>query len=264
MQRLDIHYCIVWESWWHAGSGFGTAATDRLVQRLGGLTGIPFIPGSHVKGVLRHTCERLAATLGLDCIAPHATTPEQQQKLVEHFRPLAASQLVVDRLFGSRFQGECLFVSHALPLGLRNANPDPEPRTIRFSPARTTTRSRTSIDRATRTVREGHLFSTEITDVQHCLEGEIRARHAPELLTQYEESVPYEYGLLVLALLSIDRLGGDKSLGMGRCRIQITDLEWQQRKITVEECVGPLSQLAAFSPQEVTEWLEGLRQEKQP
>ena len=51
-QRLDLCYHIVWRGRWHVGSGYQSAVADRLVQRL--LDGAPFVPGSQIKGVLRH------------------------------------------------------------------------------------------------------------------------------------------------------------------------------------------------------------------
>ena len=104
-QRLDLCYDIVWQGRWHVGSGYQSAAADRLLQRLP--DGAPFVPGSQIKGVLRHQCERLALALGLEAVDPHDGSEEHNQRLVKHFKPLAKSELVVDRLFGSRYQGEC-------------------------------------------------------------------------------------------------------------------------------------------------------------
>ena len=121
-QRLDIGYRIAWKGRWHVGSGYGSAAVDRLQQRLGG-AGAPFVPGSQVKGVLRHQCERLALALGLEAVDPHAGAGEGDRSLVEHFRPLAKSKLLIDRLFGSRYQGECVFVTNAVPSKAEKGTP---------------------------------------------------------------------------------------------------------------------------------------------
>ena len=113
-QRLDLMFRIEWEGTWHVGSGSGAVQADRLIRRRGGRGGMPFVPGSQLKGVLRHQAERLAAALGREVVSPHATGRDQQEGLVRHFRPLNDSALLVDRLFGSRYQGECLFVDVAL------------------------------------------------------------------------------------------------------------------------------------------------------
>ena len=197
-QRLDLCYRIIWQGRWHVGSGYQSAVADRLLRRLP--NDAPFVPGSQIKGVLRHQCERLALALGLKVINPHAGIEEDEQNLIKHFTPLKKSDLMVDRLFGSRYQGECLFVTNAVPVSSEVESA-------------TSVQARTAIDRVTGTVMEQHLFTTELTEGDVNLRGKIRARHPAGVLTQYEDGFPYEYDLLVAALLSLDALGGDKSLG---------------------------------------------------
>ena len=57
---------------------------------------------------------------------------------------------------------------------------------------------------------EQHLFTTEFAEGGANLQGAIRARHPAGVLTQYDGGFPYEYALLLAALLSLDALGGDK------------------------------------------------------
>ena len=85
-QRLNLKYEIAWQGRWHVGSGYQSAATSRLLQRMGGVDGVPFVPGSQIKGVLRHQCERFALALGLEAINPHAGIEKDDQKLVKHFK----------------------------------------------------------------------------------------------------------------------------------------------------------------------------------
>ncbi len=225
-QRLDLEYHIVWQGRWHVGSGYESAATNRLLQRMGGVDGSPFVPGSQIKGVLRHQCERFAFALGLEAVNPHDGIKEDNQKLVKHFKPLAESSLVVDRLFGSRYQGECLFVTNAKPVS-------PEDKAI------TSVQPRTALDRVTGTVAEQHLFTTEFAERGVNLQGAIRARHPADILTQYKGGFPYEYALLIAALLSLDTLGGDKSIGLGRCEILLKEdsLCWNSQNISSDEAL---------------------------
>jgi hypothetical protein len=133
--------------------------------------------------------------------------------LVKHFRPLDHSDLLVDRLFGSRYQGECLFVDDALP---------PPSHLEPNMPARETRLlTRTAMDRLTGTIKEGHLFVTEVAEGDGVkLFGKIRARHPAKVLLPHE-GFPLEYALLVASLCTIDALGGDKAIGQGRCRISL-------------------------------------------
>ena len=245
-QRLDLKYHIIWEGRWHVGSGYQSAAADRLLRRLGGTDGAPFVPGSQIKGVLRYQCERLALALGLEAVNPHTGIEEDEKNLVTHFKPLTESTLVVDRLFGTRYQGECLFVTNAVPAL-------PEAKTV------TSVQPRTAMDRLTRTVMEQHLFTTEFSEGNDRLQGTIRARHPSGVLTQYEDGFPYEYALFLVSLLSMETLGGDKSTGLGRCRIEIIEdtLSWNRERISSDKVLQSFKD----EPDEWSLMLEMLREE---
>jgi len=116
------------------------------------------------------------------------------------------------------------------------------------------------MDRLTRTVKEGHLFTTEMARPIE-LEGQIRARHPAGVLTQYDDGFPYEYALLLAGLLSIDRLGGDKSAGLGRCQIEVERVVWNGAKKDLEECLAPLAEIAEFDPDDLEQWFQEVRVE---
>jgi CRISPR/Cas system CSM-associated protein Csm3 (group 7 of RAMP superfamily) len=242
-QRLDVALTITWEAGWHVGSGQGTARVDRLLRRRAcGPRGerAPFVPGSQIKGVLRHQCERLAAMLGESVVSPHVVSRELDSGMLDEFRPLAQSKLLIDRLFGSRFQGDCLFIEDAVPTVAGRQTP--------------LLHSRTSIDRVTGTARDRTLFVTEVVpaggpELHSC----VRARHPVGALTQDGDGFPFEYSLLLAGLLSLDMLGGDKSAGLGKCRITITGetVRWNDRPdYSVAEA------LKSFAD---TEWFEMLQ-----
>ena len=219
----------MWKGRWHVGSGHQSAAADRMQRRWpghGSKGGEPFVPGSQMKGVLRHHCERLALALELEAVDPHADAESGDRKLVQHFRPLAKSSLLIDRLFGTRYQGECLFVSNAQPIA--PATPDT-----------TIVAARTAIDRVTGTVMDRHLFTTELVGPEVSLGGDIRARHPGGVLTQEGDGFPCEYALLVAGLLSLDTLGGDKSIGLGKCEVSLEPelLRWNDEVISLDDCL---------------------------
>jgi CRISPR/Cas system CSM-associated protein Csm3 (group 7 of RAMP superfamily) len=243
MHRLDLDISIAWEGTWHVGSGFAMAQADRLIQRRGGRHGSPLVPGSQLKGVLRHHVERLVASLGFQVVAPHAIDSDQEIELVQHFRPLPSSRLVVDRLFGTRYQGECLYIDDALP---------PPGTTMRRRDHRLV--ARTAMDRVTGTVREKRLFVTEVAEgFDLILHSRIRGRHPLDALTTVENgSFPLEYALMLAALLSIDALGGDKGVGQGRCRMEILgeSVRYNDRDWTLSQALSGL-----FDPGEWVGWI---------
>ena len=246
-QRLDLEYYIVWQGRWHVGSGYQSAATNRLLRRMGGVDGSPFVPGSHIKGVLRQQCERFALALGLEATNPHDGIKEDNRELIKHFKPLAKSSLVVDRLFGSRYQGGCLSVTNAEPI-------------LSAEDRVSSVQSRTALDRVTGTVMEQSLFTTEFAEGGIDLRGSIRARHPADVLTQYEDDeFPYEYALLLVTLLSLNALGGDKSVGLGRCKILLKEetLCWNSERISSDEVIQSFKDLG----DEWGEMLKMLREE---
>lgn len=222
-QRLDVEFVISWVSHWHVGSGLGSTIVDRQLRRrvCGGRKRQPFVPGAQIKGVLRHRCEELAAAMGAgDVVSPHVTSRFPPQALLKQFQPLHNCTSIVDRLFGTRYQGDCLFVEDAIP-----------PKNGEVSSA---IHSRTAIDRVSGTAKHATLYSTEVAVGETCnLIGRLSARHPAGVLTQApdDDGFPYEYALLLASLLTIDRLGADKSVGLGECSVAVSGdaVRWNDR-----------------------------------
>jgi CRISPR/Cas system CSM-associated protein Csm3 (group 7 of RAMP superfamily) len=167
-------------------------------------------------------------------VLPHTLGRSVHHDLLNNFRPLSQlNEYLVDRLFGTRYQGECLFVEDAVPIDGR--------------PIRRWLHSRTSIDRVTGTARDRTLFVTEVVPAGGPeLHSRLRARHPVGTLTQDGDGFPFEYSLLLAGLLSLDMLGGDKSTGLGKCRITITGntVRWNdKRKFPVEETLKSFADL---------------------
>ena len=73
----------------------------------------PLFRGPRSKGLCVTNVNDWLSPWTLKQINPHAGTKDDEQSLVKYFTPLTNSNLIVDRLFGSRYQGECLFVTNA-------------------------------------------------------------------------------------------------------------------------------------------------------
>lgn len=245
---------------WHVGSGFRTAGVDRLVRRFPGRTGVPFIPGTQIRGVLRTQCERILYGIGGPYSDPHdaSINPAAKRRpwALEVFRPLRdlPAECVVDRLFGTRFQGERLFVSNAFPeevvarWGYAQARPtesgdtptaDQDTRSWSVSAV-----TRTSMDRLLGIVAEGKLFTTEVVSSTRPYIFTLNARHQQDELTVVEDT-PAEYAILVAGLLAIDALGGDKSTGLGWCSIKIREAVYQGRPIDENALLKPLADMGS-------------------
>lgn len=230
-QRLSVQFRIVWEGDWHAGSGEGDAVLDRRVRRRAA-SQLPLLPGSQFKGVLRHHCERLVALLGFEVVSPHQIGRHPCAGLLRQFGPLSRSELLIDRLFGSRYQGECLFVDDALPEETATHWPS-------------WGHARTAIDRLTRTARDRTLFVSEVAAGEgRALLGRLKARHPSGVLTPGDNGFPHEYALLLAGLLGVESLGGDRGVGLGLCRIEIPtqSVRWNGNDLPLTTALGSLAE----------------------
>lgn len=149
---MNLILSIEFETAVHHASGYGLAGiVDRSVLR--DHRGLPYLAGSAIKGKFRHAGMRLLQALGGGCgttTNPGICTEK-------------AGRCPLCRAFGSRlFAGEIVF-NDALPA-------EPERRIldalVRLGnspvvPGGSHVRTSTAVDRATRTVRPQHLFSTE-------------------------------------------------------------------------------------------------------
>ena len=155
---------------------------------------------------------------------------------MQTFTPASLSPLLIDRLFGSRYSGECLFFSNAQPAKNR--------------PGELPVVMRNSIDRATGTAAAQKLFSTEIVPSNsYLLLGEIEAVHHEKQLTPSGASgaFPYEYSLLVAAFQMTEALGGDRSTGRGRVVPMIESIRWRSpdrqvwEDLSVDDALKPIA-----------------------
>ena len=107
---------------------------------------------------------------------------------------------------------------------------------------------------------ENHLFTTELAEGGIKLQGKIRGRHSAGVLTQDSEEFPYEYSLLLAAFLSLDTLGGDKSVGLGRCKVKLKNqsLYWNG------ECISQDDAFQNFQEEDWQTMIELLREAQTP
>lgn len=203
---LDLHFI----SKWHAGSGESSLSINRRIQR--DARGWPFIPGSTLKGMVRENCEKLSRTLNF----PEPADPHQIDLTIQDsFYALDKLESPVDRIFGNKYQSGNLFFRDAC----RDARLDTLPPHYFVR-----NQSRTSVYRVLGTAREHHLFSSEYV-VPMTLSTMIEGYHR-KMTYLNEGDTPYEYCLLIAGIMSLERLGGDKSTGSGKVRIQINSIEY--------------------------------------
>ncbi|GIV96502.1 MAG: hypothetical protein KatS3mg057_1159 [Herpetosiphonaceae bacterium] len=234
-----------------AGSSGGLA--DKVLLRDG--RNRPIIPGSQIKGRIRHTCERIARTLG--CAVCDSPDPQRmcpydqriQRRASEQFHIEraggAALQCVICALFGSPAYpsplifGDAVYYPSLQGTGDQHASThqtDQQPSTI---PARL--RHGVGIDRRRRTALEELLYTVETTDTWLKLKGMIAGRW---LDTGIEELRPLA-GLLIAGARQTTRWGGGSSRGLGWAEVNI-GVQINGRPESADELIGEVRKLCAI------------------
>jgi len=226
--NIKIDITINLKSKWHTGSGEGGLLINRLVKR--DTRNLPYIPGCTLKGIIRESCEKLSRTLGF------SEPSDPHQTLHDNFKPLKELDSPVDRIFGTRYEGCNLY--------FRNARLSSEP-PYGF----TKSQSRICKYRNLGTARENHLFTTEYI-YPMSFKTTISGSHSN--LVYYDiNNPPYAYCLLIVGILNVNRIGGDKSTGGGQVEIKIDSFDYNKRIIELKSIFDYLdSELYRYSQEE--------------
>lgn len=183
----------------HIGAGTGGEGwIDRSVIR--GTDGFPYIPGSHLKGVVRDHAEQIR-----DIIEPSSCRAPKADNMCP--RVNEAKSCLVCKIFGNpQLHSSVIFSDLTLANEIRRLNIDPA--------LITNIRNQVSIDRRRHTSKDGRLFNSEVVPLGTAFSGSIKLLRVLE---------PDEEKLLQRALKLTDRLGANKSVGLGN--VQLT---WEE------------------------------------
>lgn len=194
----------------HCGSGYVRGLLDRAVVRNG--KGDLYVPGSTIKGKVRHAAEQIATTLGFRS-SHFSHRPD--------YRMCQGAALCdVCRLFGSPRAGEKLFFADAT-IHEDLAPLFHAPGWQRQLPVyQTWERTQVAMHRRTGIAAEGRLFSSEFAVPVLVFRGSIDGT----IDTSTAHPQVSALHLLLASLWTIEGLGGDGTRGAGRCAIEVTSL----------------------------------------
>lgn len=234
---INIGYQIQFETPFHLGTGLRRGLLDRSVCR--DANGYLYIPGSTLKGVLREKCEQIARVFDLCAVSPH-----NEREAIDRFRD---DTDIVDRIFGSRYKPGELYFDNAnlIEEDQRLFDSDSDRISERYIHLQTETRMQTSISRTLGTVREQALLQSEFGIRTLCFEGEVYG-HLEGF--RIDEKNPWSYSLLLLVagICANDRIGTNKSTGMGRYSCEILELEINDAPIETANLLAKLSDLEYY------------------
>ncbi len=222
---MKLSLNMVMLSDWHISSGAGRPGdVDRLVRR--DEDGLPYVPGRTLVGIWRDACETVA--FGLD----------DGDKRNEW-------KLWVDYLFGEQpntnkaatkapKQAALSVTSLHLPANLRDKLVIKENRELRE--ALTFVKPSMSIDPLTGYARQDHLMFHEMVRSGCVLVGEAELE-----LPEVKGAANVAKALLVAGAQLVERLGGDRRRGSGKCRLTVNKPDFDAVEVisNCEECPKP-------------------------
>lgn len=184
---IDTALCI------GAGGSTGSLADKPIVRNTEGRL---IIPGSHLKGRLRHECEKIARALGLPVSQSIQFQGQPSELSATSERPLC----IISQIFGNPAQPSNLLFDDLI-CTVEPASLSPE-----------VIRPGVTISRRRRTAEDQKLYFLETSPANLKLEfkGEIHLITHPSIAFP-----PFTAALIVAGLKHIHALGGSKSAGLG-------------------------------------------------
>ncbi len=227
VDRIQIDYTLEFEAPFHCGTGIRIGLIDRSIVR--DSQDYLYIPGSTFKGVLRERCEQLARFYEEDeQMRLLVQSPHDVRTALQEFAQVAT---IVTRIFGSRTYPGRLFFDDARQADedKRQYDSPEEGSEGKYKELQTEIYTQVRLERATRTAASGALYTSEFGTADIRFEGSIKgwlectAIDHTSLVNKDrpEDSPTFSLLLLLAGLLMIERLGGSKSTGKGKCTCEI-------------------------------------------
>ncbi|HEX4955812.1 MAG TPA: RAMP superfamily CRISPR-associated protein [Thermoanaerobaculia bacterium] len=242
---MEIHYTLEFEEPWRVGSGEAAGAwLDGLVRRDG--LGLPFVPGSTVRGLAADALGKVLKALGLETCQRSAARPIQDGKegppgsLCGVTR---AGTCPTCALFGSNYRpGPVLWWPARLVLDDGNGGgkePSAEQAQVvaRTGELLFRGRPRTAIDRRSGRAEDQHLFALEEVLPDWRFQGRVDLG---------EELTPQGVSLVLAALRFVREVGSSRRRGLGRCRFEIEKADLEPAFADWREAIRGLENLDAF------------------
>lgn len=248
VDRIELTYELAFQTPFHCGTGLRADLIDRAVVR--DTLGYLYVPGSSIKGALRMHCEGLSRLYeqadedmqaGID--SPHDTK--------KALWGMGNRITMVTRIFGSQRHPGRLFFDDARQSEVNQRQYDSSERGGKGKYLRLQTDMYTQVrlDRPTQTAVPGALYTSEFGTRDIVCQGNITGwlECTPIDIEDLPKKPTYSLLLLLAGLHALDRLGGNRSTGKGKCRCNITQLLIEGEPYTEEQWRPWLDHLDALS-----------------
>ncbi|MBE3558154.1 MAG: hypothetical protein IMW89_02890 [Ktedonobacteraceae bacterium] len=224
--RIHLEYTLTFDTLFHCGTGIRSGLIDRTVVR--DSKGYLYVPGSTFKGVLRERCEQLAR---FHQEGEPVRSPHDAERALQEFR--GGRPTLITRIFGSQLSPGHLFFDDARQIDLEQHNSEEQADKSKYKGLQVDVYTQVRMARPTRTAVAGALYTSEFGTQGMVFNGEIHGWLAcfsvdsslHPVFAQADPVPTYSLLLLLAGLRLVDRLGGNKSTGKGRCKCEIVRLE---------------------------------------
>ncbi len=254
--RIELNYELHFMAPFHCGTGLRVGLIDRTVVR--DHDGYLYVPGSTIKGCLREQCEWLARLYEVldPVMRERIASPHEKQNTL---RAKGQPATMVTRIFGAPHHPGRLFFEDARQKDAdKQEYDDTRDRKTgkgRYKSLQTSLYTQVRIDRPTRTAAPGALYTSEFGAPSAGASGARNFAFAGSItgwltctqIETLEDGPTYSLLLLLAGLHMLDRLGGNKSTGKGKCRIEIKGLKIEDQECSEERWRSWLDHLEALS-----------------
>lgn len=221
--RIELTYELAFQTPFHCGTGLRAGLIDRAVVR--DAMGYLYVPGSSIKGALRMHCEglaRLYERAGED-VQAGIDSPHDTKKALWG---MGNRITMVTRIFGSQRYPGRLFFDDARQSEEDQKQYDSRERGKeakgKYRRLQTDLYTQVRLDRPTRTAVPGALYTSEFGTRDIVFQGNITGWLKCTATEDLPEQPTYSLLLLLAGSHALERLGGNKSTGKGRCRCNLT------------------------------------------
>jgi CRISPR/Cas system CSM-associated protein Csm3 (group 7 of RAMP superfamily) len=210
MNQIEIQFDLITKSAFYIGSGMGIAGVvDNACLK--DMDGFVYIPGSSIKGKLRYFCKQLLQMPLFKTSIPVCETLGRPEICM-------SDTCLICKLFGSSYtEGAFHFSDARLKNEFIATLQKQTPLDMGYQ---SSLRTNNKINRYTKTTEPGHLFTTEVGERELIFEGNIRGDIKGIQCDDSNNPIPLELILVLSGLNLLNSLGGQRSRGLGNCKVE--------------------------------------------
>lgn len=245
VDRIQLFYDLTFQTPFHCGTGLRSGLIDRAIVR--DSEGYLYVPGSSIKGALRMHCEALARLYEeREQEKDRIDSPHDGKKALWNMGNPAT---LITRIFGSQQQPGHLFFDDARQDEKEKQQYDSRERggKRKYQSLQSGLYTQVRLDRPTRTAVAGALFTSEFGVKDFTFKGSIVGWLECLPVEEIADKPTYSLLLLLAGLHMLERLGGNRSTGKGRCRCDVTSLHINGKLYPETQWQPWLDQLDALS-----------------